>query len=408
MKPAALRIDLAALDPAQFKLVEEEGEVLVIPRKDKFRWGDDELHLRSLVTDRAGNILSAGFPKFFNLGEHPGHDGDFAAAVAAASVTLTEKMDGSLLVADRIAGRARLRTRGQRTLGEFGPLVEAVVAARYPRLMDFVRTSPLLDDHSLVFEFVSPERAVVLQYPEAALYLLGAIDRATVTPRWDDAALAGVSEATGVALPPTHPMGEGLEHTVSAVRGWTGREGVVARFTAPHGAPRLLKIKTADYLRLHAYRSRLGNGRGVRIAWLLGVTSEADVFPAFARYGLDWEATQFALADVRPWLARRAEMLTRFADFEAALRPHLGHRAKEEKKRYIERLRALTSPDGSHPGARWFTAGTRLFDVDRDDALLVMDADLMDEAPPTLRGLRARADDEVRAMLSTPVRDDDG
>ena len=111
-----LHVDVAAVDRTQFKVFEEDGETLVIPRKDKFRWDEAELHLRSLVLDAHGHVVSAGFPKFFNLGENPAHDHSLSRAMAGGTVEFPEKIDGSLIVADRIRGVARLRTRGRRDL----------------------------------------------------------------------------------------------------------------------------------------------------------------------------------------------------------------------------------------------------------------------------------------------------
>src|SRR5688572_24677969 len=123
----AMRLDVGSIDRTQFKVVEEEGETLIIPLKDKYRWRDDELHLRSLVLDATGTVISAGFPKFFNFGEQPERDRELAAAMARGGVEFPEKLDGSLIVADRVGGVPRLRTRGRRLLGEFGPEVDALI-----------------------------------------------------------------------------------------------------------------------------------------------------------------------------------------------------------------------------------------------------------------------------------------
>ena len=48
--------------------------VLVIPRKDFFDWDLDSLHLRSVLCRPDGEVISAGFPKFFNFGEKESHD----------------------------------------------------------------------------------------------------------------------------------------------------------------------------------------------------------------------------------------------------------------------------------------------------------------------------------------------
>ena len=135
-----MRVDVAAIDRTQFKIVEEEGETLVIPLKDKFRWCEDELHLRSLVLDATGEVISTGFPKFFNYGEDPERDRDLAAAIAHGVVEFPEKLDGSLIVADRIRGTPRLRTRGRRVLGEFASEIEALIASDYPQLLAVLAT----------------------------------------------------------------------------------------------------------------------------------------------------------------------------------------------------------------------------------------------------------------------------
>lgn len=400
-------VDSRALDRTRFKVVDDGGETLVIPLKDNYRWGDDELRLRSLVLDARGHVVSAGFPKFFNYGEHEGHDRAFAEAMARGAVQFAEKLDGSLLVADRIAGAARLRTRGSRTLGEFAPDVEPTVAAHYPKLTEFLRRDPLLEDHSLLFEFVSPARAVVLRYEAPRFHLLGAVSKRTLTPRWDAPMLDHVTRETGVAQAAVHALPADLDDALAHVRAWKGSEGVVARFVTADGAPRLLKIKTAAYLRLHAYRTRLGAGRARRVAWLLDLRDGSELLPRLARFGLDWEAVEFARHEVNDWLARRAEAHARLATFTAVLTPWLGARDRTEKRSFVERVRALLAEDARFPEPWWFAVAMRLFDGPESDAVLVVDAAVLDESPQTLRGWRSDRDRELRMILTAPVRDDD-
>ena len=406
--PAPRRVDVAAIDRTQFKVLEEDGELLVIPLKDKFRWRDDELHLRSLVLDRDGFVLSAGFPKFFNLGEHDGHSRAFTAAMARGQVAFPEKLDGSLIVADRVAGAVRLRTRGRRGLGEFAPEVEALIAGEYPRLLPFLGSDALLDAHSLLFEFVSPARAIVLRPERAALYLLGYVDKQHVAPAWDAEVLERACTATGVPVAPVHALPADLDAVLAHVRAWKGREGVVARFVDDDGAARLLKIKAEDYLRLHAFRTRLSGARALKIAWLLDLGDESELLPALARHGLDWEAAEFARADVAPYLARRRDGLARFQALRAEIEPWAGDRDRARKRDYVERVRAFLAAAAPYPESWWFAVAMRLFDGDADDARLIVDAAVLDEAPPTLRAWRRDAEAEIRAILTAPVFDDDG
>ncbi len=403
-----VRVDLGTVDRTRFKVVEEGGETLVIPLKDNYRWSDDELHLRSLVLDARGHVVSAGFPKFFNYGEHDAHDRDFTDAMARGQVEFSEKVDGSLLVADRIGSAARLRTRGRRVLGEFAAEVESTVAVRYPRLTEFLRHDPLLEDHSLLFEFVSPSRAVVLRYEEARLHLLGAVSKRTPTPRWEAPTLDHVARVTGVAPAQLHPLPADLDAALSQVRSWKGLEGVVARFHTADGAPRLLKIKTVDYLRLHAYRTRLGAGRSLKIAWLLDIRDASELLPRLSRFGLDWEAVEFARAEVAAWLARREDAHRRLEEFREVIAPWLGTRDKSEKRGYVERVKALLATDGRFAEPWWFTVAVRVFDANEAEAALVVDAAVLDENPHTLRSWRNDAEGELRAMLTAPVREDDG
>jgi hypothetical protein len=403
---APLKVDVSSVDRTQFKVTEEDGEILILPFKTKYRWRDDELHLRSLVLDRDGNVRSAGFPKFFNLGERPALDAGFAAAMARGQVELPEKLDGSLIVADRIAGSARLRTRGSRVLGGFAAEIEALIAAEYPRLIGFLEEDPLLERCSLAFEFVSPTNTVVLRQTRAQLVLLGYVDKQTIAPGWDASILARVEANTGVSPAPCHPLPDDLEGALAEVRGWRGREGVVARFVDGDGTPRLIKIKAEDYLRLHAYQARLGGTRARRVVWLLDLRDESQLLPALARYGLDWEAAEYARAEAGPYLAQRHSALVRFEALAAELEAHAGARKKSEKRAFVDRVRDFLGE--AYPESWWFSSAMKLFDAGADEARLMVEATLLDEPVPSLRAWRKDPDAEVRAILTAVVREEDG
>jgi hypothetical protein len=405
---APLQVDLTSIDRTQFKVTEQDGELLIVPIKEKYRWRDDELHLRSLVVDRGGRVLSAGFPKFFNLGERPALDGGLAAAMARGAVELPEKLDGSLIVGDRIAGAARLRTRGSRVLGDLGPELEALIAAEYPGLPGFLERDPLLERCSLVFEFVSPNRTVVLRQARAQLFLLGYVDKRTIGPGWAPEVLARVQEATGVPLAPVHPLPADLEAALVEVRSWQGREGVVARFIDADGTPRLIKVKAQDYLRLHAYQSRLGGNRARRVAWLLDLQDESQLLPALARFGLDWEAAEYARADIAPYLAQRLAALRRLDELFGELEPVAGARLKSDKRAFVDRTRAFLAAGPSYTESWWFNVAMKLFDGGADDARLVVEAALLEEPVPSLRAWRRDPETEVRSILDAPVREEDG
>lgn len=168
-----------------------------------------------------------------------------------------------------------------------------------------------------------------------------------------------------------------------------------------------MKIKAADYLRLHAYRSRLGGRGALKVAWLLDLRDDAQLLPALARYGLDWEAAEFARAEVSPYITRRREAFARFDAFREIVAPWMGVRDRGDKRTFVERVRTFMAADQVFADRHWFTVAMKLFDAaDDGEALLVLDAAVLGEAPTTLRLWRNDADAEIRAILTAPVRDD--
>lgn len=117
-----MRVDLQTLDRDRFNVVSAGGRNLIKPVKIMREWREGEEWLRSLEVDDEGNVLSAGFPKFFNFGERPS-DNDLL--LKAAEFRVRPKYDGTLI----ICTNGRCRTRGQLDLGQFE---EAVREAGVP------------------------------------------------------------------------------------------------------------------------------------------------------------------------------------------------------------------------------------------------------------------------------------
>jgi hypothetical protein len=378
------RVDLDAIDRKSFKVTEHGDEVLVQPFKTKHGWRDDELHLRSLVTDRQGFVRSAGWPKFFNHGEREGHDALFRGALEAGGVEFVEKLDGTLVVADaREGGAPALRTRGQATLGSFERPVRDLIERRHPGLLAMLedRGDMLALGHSLLFEFVGPEHAIVIRYDEPALYFLGAVCKRTLAPRWGHDLAEHLERRAGIPSAPAHALPRRLDELLEQVAALNGREGVVARFRGPEGTPYLMKLKAAEYLRLHGHMATLGERGALRIAFVLGLSNEAEVAPAFARLGLDHEASSYALGSLRPYFAAKKAADAAFERLRGALEGDRGLK----KRDYVERVNALraASPELAEPC--WFAAAIKLYEGREDDARLVVASSLVGEPAPTLR-----------------------
>lgn len=272
---------------AGFSVTDHGGLRLIVPRKDKFDWAEEERFYRSVVVDGDGRPVSVGFPKFFNAGEHPGDTAALEASLAGGRVWFTEKMDGSLIIRSVVDGQVILRTRGTIDGGtDHGPAVRRLVADRYPQLLD-----PALEpDRSLLLEFVSPQFPIVLNYAEPDLILLGA-NRNLPGSLLDRPGVESLGADIRVPVTPAHDLPRELEDLLAAVRDWPDREGVVA---ICDDGQTLVKIKGAKYLAAHALRFAFTPRRVAEFAVEKGLRSEADFLAAIRNEGYDWEVADEA------------------------------------------------------------------------------------------------------------------
>lgn len=309
-------VDLSAIDRERFvvspRVVPGVGDVVLInPGKAMFDWHPGEEVLRSLLVRPDGRVVSAGLPKFFNLGERPDHDALGHAAAVAGRVRFGEKLDGSLVVRSVIDGRVVFRTRGSHELGDdFREPVMRLVRERHDRLLD-----PTYVPHrSALMEYTGPANRVVLLYDEPCLTAIGEVTHDDVRPH-----LPTFAGLCAMACPAEH-RGDGLASVAAEVRAWSGREGLVAWCFRDDGAPVLLKVKSAEYLRLHAMRSELNERR----VWMLCAVAGASTFEAcrgaLEQVGLDWEDFAFAEPWLRSYLARREANRTALAEIRRTVR----------------------------------------------------------------------------------------
>ncbi len=170
-----MKIEIEKIDRTQFMVHEHfvGGELvhLIQPQHFGTQWRQDNKHLRSVVVNYEGEVISAGFPKFTNWGENPEH---FPVPTSLKHCTVVEKLDGSLLIVSKYKGNYILRTRGT---------VDATTLANGHEIETFKEKilSKLYDDndtwdYSVLFEWVSPVNKIVLNYgDEPDWYLVGFI-----------------------------------------------------------------------------------------------------------------------------------------------------------------------------------------------------------------------------------------
>ena len=258
-----MKIDIQKVDLTQFMVHEHSlnGEIvyLIQPQHIGTKWTQDNKHMRSVVVNYAGEVISAGFPKFTNWGENPDH---FPVPNSLKHCTVVEKLDGSLLIVSKYNGQYILRTRGT---------VDASTLANGHELEIFKNTilSKLEDnndtwDYSVLFEWLSPINKIVLNYgDEPSWRLIGFINHINYSLAQQDM-LDAMAKKYGFDRPPTYTF-SGVEDLLKDVDQWRGKEGVVVY---SKNDQMLHKVKGAWYLALHHMKSELSNIEKVMDVWL--------------------------------------------------------------------------------------------------------------------------------------------
>lgn len=235
--------------------VEVAGEMcyLVFPPHIGTKWNKQNLIFRSSVWNSEGELISAGFKKFFNWGEQPDLAYTPFSMTANGGVKLLEKLDGSTLIVSRYKGELIIRTRG--TIS--GEIMEnghelSLFQEKYTKAFD----NGLLDDnrYSLLFEWVSPTNRIVLRYPEPDIYLIGAIEHSDYSLMPQNALDEWANEY-GLKRPKYYNFNS-LKEMHAAVEAFQGVEGLCVYCNYDQD---IRKVKGVDYLARHRMKDELGS-----------------------------------------------------------------------------------------------------------------------------------------------------
>ncbi|WP_394794531.1 RNA ligase [Armatimonas sp.] len=315
----------------------ESDRVLVHPARSKYEWAEDELRFRSAVLDADGNLVSVGWPKFFNQGEWPAHDTVIAQELASGRAVITHKHDGSLLIRSVLSdGQILLRTRGSYDGGEYGRAAEVVAKAKYPALLD-----PTLFPHgSLLFEYVGKANQIVVRYEgEDDLIFLGAVVHEPFR-YFSFAELKPLALQLGLRLVETYDWAKtgAINEVLSLVQDWNHAEGVVVR---SGDGQTLLKIKSAWYFAQHALRWHMTYDSIVRFILDGGITDEVGLEAGLAKAGWDFEIIVKAKEHFALYKQRRTEAEALKAATEAIIAGFNGSGITYEDER--ERRKAFAA-----------------------------------------------------------------
>ena len=198
-------------------------------------WDEFSIMARGLILDEAaGQVIATPFPKFFNVGERRGDVPDLPFEAF-------EKLDGSLIIAFRHAGRWRAATKGA-----FDSEQAVWAQARF----DAADLSPLEPDTTYLFEAVYPENRIVVRYKEPALVMLAAYHGSGRELTYDE--VLATCQELGWRPARRHEFASIVDMVSHAATLPRDDEGFVIRFS--NGLR--LKLKGAEYRRIHALISR--------------------------------------------------------------------------------------------------------------------------------------------------------
>lgn len=222
---------------------------LIIPEIDA-KWNKHNLFYRSLIVSKENNeVLSSGFPKFFNYGEKPEC---YPNPESYKDWNIQEKLDGSLVICDYINGKFSMRTRGtasyitQPNFKDFELLLE-----KHPLIEDFLKQNQHL---SLLLEIVTPNNVIVIRPSDIEFYLLSAINKVPLQVVFKKN-IDEISKKINIPQPKIYNF-DNLTNTVEIVKKWKGKEGIVISYNEDKNR---VKIKSDWYCWIHKIKSQLNS-----------------------------------------------------------------------------------------------------------------------------------------------------
>lgn len=285
-------LQLNQVDKKYFNIVSQPGINLIYPKRNKWDWESDEKWLRSIIVDDKGHILSCSFPKFGNYNEFKDDTNILNSALRNGDVVrFSNKEDGSLCIRSVINGEVIFRTRGtafggsdHNNLPSFGKRFRHIAENKYPILLDPKYKSNI----TLLFEYISPENAIVIHYKESDLIFLGAVKHNLTLLNWDE--LNEISKNDKLNLVKLHILPNDPNEILEKIKIWKS-EGIVAR---TNNDQTLVKIKSAYYLANHRMRFGMNYLSIVDMVEMSNISNEEDLINILKECEYDWEVISSA------------------------------------------------------------------------------------------------------------------
>lgn len=222
-------------------------------------WTQENKIFRSSVWNALGELVSAGFPKFVNMGEKPEV---FPPPQSLNGTVIVDKLDGSLLIVSKYKGNYILRTRGTVDASKLDNGAELEVF-KTKFLQSLNHDTPDTWNVSILFEWVSPLNKIVLNYgDEPDWFLVGIVNHADYSLHTQDS-LDMWARNKGFKRPQTYTFTD-VADLLANVDQWKDKEGVCLY---SKNGQEIHKIKSSWYLIRHRMKSELSSMEKLMDFW---------------------------------------------------------------------------------------------------------------------------------------------
>lgn len=290
-----MKIDISAIDMTQFMCHPHQigGELcyLVQPQHVGAKWARDNLFLRSSVWAIDGNLVSASFPKFFNLGEKSDLYPD---PVKYKDWSFMEKRDGSTLCFSLWKNNLIIRTRGTVDARKIDNGYEIdYLLEKYPliekKMRSYGETAPI----TIITEWETPTNVIVLKHKEPQLVLINVIDHNDYS-MWLQKDIDTLSVELNLPRPERF-LFDSVDDMIKTVTDFQDKEGICLYYAKDQ---RIVKIKSSRYLMLHKLKSELSNIEKVLDLYLEQNQPSYNDFYQYISDTLDHEIAETVRGDV--------------------------------------------------------------------------------------------------------------
>lgn len=239
-------------DEFEVKKHKKEDLYLIGYRKDNVKWSNShDLEAGGLVLDGESNVVSRTYRKMFNQHElrnridlHEDIKGLSEWRGDRNDYTVMEKLDGYLAVVSQYNGKI-LYTSVDNFYGAL-PHKFKVWFDRNLTPMQKRNLKNLTKENTLLFEYISPENNLTVDYPKKDMVLHGIINTKTGKEILEEIVFESIADSIGVSTASRFNMGQPM---LMRILEREFDEDLIEGFVVKFNSGKILKLQTNEYLK---------------------------------------------------------------------------------------------------------------------------------------------------------------